>query len=270
MGSGIAQVSAQAGWHVTMRDIDDASLGRGLAAIRDSLGRFAAKGKISADDVEATLGRITTTTDLDAAADADIVVEAIFERLEAKHEVFRTLDKICKTGAVLGTNTSAIPITQIAAVTDRPESVVGIHFFSPVPMMKLVELVRGYQTSDDTLLAARNFAEEVGKTCVEVKRDVAGFVSNRLFSALLVEAIKLVESGVVSAADLDTVMKLGFGHAMGPLATVDLTGLDVMLNAAGNIYRDTADEKFFPPELLQRMVTAGDLGRKAGKGFYTY
>jgi 3-hydroxybutyryl-CoA dehydrogenase len=198
------------------------------------------------------------------------VVEAIFEKVEAKHEVFRALDKICKPGAVLGSNTSAIPITQIATATARPESVVGIHFFSPVPMMKLVELVRGYQTSDDTLNAARGFAEEVGKTCVEVKRDVAGFVSNRLFSALLVEAIKLVESGVVSAADLDTVMKLGFGHAMGPLATVDLTGLDVMLNATSNIYRDTADEKFFPPELLQRMVTAGDLGRKAGKGFYAY
>jgi 3-hydroxybutyryl-CoA dehydrogenase len=270
MGSGIAQVSAQAGWQVTMRDVDDASLNRGLAAIRESLGRFAAKGKISDEDVEATLGRITTTTDLDAAADADVVVEAIFERVEAKHGVFRALDKICKSGAVLGTNTSAIPITQIAAVTNRPESVVGIHFFSPVPMMKLVELVRGYQTSDDTLSVARTYAEEVGKTCVEVKRDVAGFVSNRLFSALLVEAIELVESGVVSAADLDTVMKLGFGHSMGPLATVDLTGLDVMLHAASNIYRDTGDQKFFPPELLQRMVTAGDLGRKTGKGFYSY
>ena len=270
MGSGIAQVSAQAGWQVTMRDIDDSSLQRGVSAIRDSLGRFAAKGKISSDDVEATLGRITTTTDLDAAADADVVVEAIFERVEAKHEVFRTLDKICKSGAILGTNTSAIPITQIATVTERPESVVGIHFFSPVPMMKLVELVRGYQTSDDTLTTARDFAEEVGKTCVEVKRDVAGFVSNRLFSALLVEAIKLVETGVVSAADLDTVMKLGFGHAMGPLATVDLTGIDVLLHAAQNIYHDTADEKFFPPELMQRMVIAGDLGRKTGKGFYAY
>jgi 3-hydroxybutyryl-CoA dehydrogenase len=270
MGSGIAQVSAQAGWQVTMRDVDDASLDRGMSAIRDSLSRFAAKGKIAEADVEATLARINPTTDLDAAAYADIVVEAIYEKVEAKHEVFKALDKICKPGAILGTNTSAIPITQIATVTSRPESVVGIHFFSPVPMMKLVELVRGYQTSDETLTAARNYAEEVGKTCVEVKRDVAGFVSNRLFSAILVEAIKLVESGVVSAADLDTVMKLGFGHAMGPLATVDLTGLDVMLNAAGNIYRDTADEKFFPPELLQRMVQAGDLGRKTGKGFYSY
>jgi 3-hydroxybutyryl-CoA dehydrogenase len=270
MGSGIAQVSAQAGWQVTIRDIDDASLGRGVAAIQESLARFASKGKISAEDVEVILSRITMTTDLDAAAEADVVIEAIFERLDAKHEVFRTLDKICKAGAVLGTNTSALPITSIASVTERPESVVGIHFFSPVPMMKLVELVRGYQTSDETLAAARNFAEQVGKTCVEVKRDVAGFVSNRLFSALLVEAIKLVETGVVSAADLDTVMKLGFGHAMGPLATVDLTGLDVMLHAASNIYHDTGDEKFFPPELLQRMVTAGDLGRKTGKGFYTY
>lgn len=270
MGSGIAQVAAQAGWTVTMRDLDQASLDRGVGAIRTSLGRFVAKDKISQEDADAAVARITTTTELEAAADADVVIEAIFEKVEAKHEVFRALDKICKPGAVLGTNTSAIPITQIAAVTQRPESVVGIHFFSPVPMMKLVELVRGYQTSDETLAAARGFAEEAGKTCVEVKRDVAGFVSNRLFSALLVEAIQLVESGVVSAADLDTVMKLGFGHAMGPLATVDLTGLDVMLNAAGNIYRDTADEKFFPPELLQRMVTAGDLGRKTGKGFYTY
>ncbi len=270
MGSGIAQVSAQAGWQVTMRDIDDASLNRGTAAIRDSLTRFASKGKIAEEDVEATLGRITTTTDLDAVADADVVVEAIYEKLEAKHEVFRALDKLCKPGAVLGTNTSALPVTSIAAVTGRPESVVGIHFFSPVPMMKLVELVRGYQTSDETLATARNFAEEVGKTCVEVKRDVAGFVSNRLFSVLLVEAIQLVESGVVSAADLDTVMKLGFGHSMGPLATIDLTGLDVMLHVASNIYHDTGNAKFFPPELLQRMVAAGDLGRKSGKGFYAY
>ena len=270
MGSGIAQVSAQAGWQVTMRDVNDASLNRGLAAIEESLTRFAVKGRIAESDVDATLSRITTTTDLDAVAEADVVVEAIFEKIEAKHDVFKQLDKICKAGAVLGTNTSAIPITQIATVTERPESVVGIHFFSPVPMMKLVELVRGYHTSDETLAVARSYAEGVGKTCVEVKRDVAGFVSNRLFSAILVEAIKLVESGVVSAEDLDTVMKLGFGHAMGPLATVDLTGLDVMLNAAGNIYRDTADEKFFPPELLQRMVTAGDLGRKTGKGFYAY
>ncbi|MFI7605735.1 3-hydroxyacyl-CoA dehydrogenase family protein [Micromonospora sp. NPDC049366] len=270
MGSGIAQVAAQAGWQVTLRDLDDAATGRGIAGIRTSLEKFAEKGKIAADDVEATLGRITPTTDLEAAADADIVVEAVFERLEVKHEVFRALDKICKADAVLATNTSAIPVTQIAAVTERPESVVGTHFFSPVPMMKLCELVRGYKTSDATLATVKAFAEEIGKTVVVVNRDIAGFVTTRLIAALVVEAVKLVESGVVSAEDLDTACRLGFGHAMGPLATTDLTGVDVLLHAAKNIYTDTADEKFFPPELLQRMVTAGDLGRKSGKGFYTY
>ncbi|WP_410822061.1 3-hydroxyacyl-CoA dehydrogenase family protein [Micromonospora sp. 050-3] len=270
MGSGIAQVAAQAGWQVTLRDLDDAATTRGLGGIRKSLEKFAEKGKIEASEVEATLARITPTTDLEAAADADIVVEAVFERLEIKHEVFRALDKICKADAVLATNTSAIPVTQIAAVTERPEAVVGTHFFSPVPMMQLCELVRGYKTSDATLDIARAFAEEIGKTVVVVNRDIAGFVTTRLISALVMEAVKLVESGVVSAEDLDTACRLGFGHAMGPLATTDLTGVDVLLHASKNIYTDTADEKFFPPELLQRMVTAGDLGRKTGKGFYTY
>ncbi|MFG1844477.1 3-hydroxyacyl-CoA dehydrogenase family protein [Micromonospora carbonacea] len=270
MGSGIAQVAAQAGWQVTLRDLDDAATGRGLAGIRKSLEKFAEKGKIEPGEVDAALGRITPTTDLEAVADADIVVEAVFERLEIKQEVFRALDKLCRADAVLATNTSAIPVTQIAAVTERPESVVGTHFFSPVPMMKLCELVRGYKTSDGTLATARAFAEEIGKTVVVVNRDIAGFVTTRLIAALVVEAVKLVESGVVSAEDLDTACKLGFGHAMGPLATTDLTGVDVLMHASKNIYTDTADEKFFPPELLQRMVTAGDLGRKTGKGFYTY
>ncbi|MFI7489291.1 3-hydroxyacyl-CoA dehydrogenase family protein [Micromonospora echinaurantiaca] len=270
MGSGIAQVAAQAGWQVTLRDLDDAATRRGLDGIRKSLEKFAEKGKIEASEVEAALGRITPTTDLEAAADADIVVEAVFERLDVKHEVFRALDKICRSDAVLATNTSAIPVTQIAAVTERPEAVVGTHFFSPVPMMKLCELVRGYKTSDQTLATVKAFAEEIGKTVVVVNRDIAGFVTTRLIAALVVEAVKLVESGVVSAEDLDTACRLGFGHAMGPLATTDLTGVDVLLHASKNIYTDTADEKFFPPELLQRMVTAGDLGRKTGKGFYTY
>jgi 3-hydroxybutyryl-CoA dehydrogenase len=270
MGSGIAQVAAQAGWQVTLRDLDEPATRRGLDGIRTSLEKFAAKGKLDPADVAATLARITPTTELDAAADADIVVEAVFERLDVKHEVFRALDKICAPGAVLATNTSAIPVTQIAAVTGRPESVVGTHFFSPVPMMKLCELVRGYKTSDETLATVRAFAEEIGKTVVVVNRDIAGFVTTRLIAALVVEAVKLVESGVVSAEDLDTACKLGFGHAMGPLATTDLTGVDVLLHAAKNIYTDTADEKFFPPELLQRMVTAGDLGRKTGQGFYSY
>jgi 3-hydroxybutyryl-CoA dehydrogenase len=270
MGSGIAQVAAQAGWDVTLRDIDDAATSRGVEGIRRSLEKFASKGAIQPGGVETALGRITTTTDLEAAGEADIVVEAVFERLDVKQEVFRQLDKICRPEAVLATNTSAIPVSQIAAATQRPESVVGTHFFSPVPMMKLCELVRGYKTSDATLATARTFAEEIGKTCVVVNRDIAGFVTTRLIAALVVEAVKLVESGVISPEDLDTACKLGFGHAMGPLATVDMTGVDVLLHATKNIYTDTADEKFFPPELLQRMVTAGDLGRKTGRGFYDY
>ncbi len=270
MGSGIAQVAAQAGWQVTLRDLDDAAVRRGVDGVRASLTKFVGKGSITAEAADEALGRITTTTDLDAAGEADIVVEAVFERLDVKQGVFRELDKICRADAVLATNTSAIPVTQIAAVTQRPESVVGTHFFSPVPMMKLCELVRGYKTSDEALATARSFAEEIGKTCIVVNRDIAGFVTTRLIAALVVEAVALVESGVVSPADLDTACKLGFGHAMGPLATTDLTGVDVLLHAARNIHTDTGDAKFFPPELLQRMATAGDLGRKTGKGFYTY
>src|SRR5690606_16411671 len=184
--------------------------------------------------------------------------------------LFAELDAVCRDEAVLATNTSAIPITKIATATSRPESVVGTHFFSPVPMMSLCELVRGLRTSDDTLATARSFAESVGKTCVVVNRDVAGFVTTRLITALVMEAVRLYESGVASAEDIDTACKLGFGHAMGPLATTDLTGLDILHHATTNIYDETADAKFFPPETLTRMVAAGEFGRKTGRGFYTY
>ncbi|MFJ1744985.1 3-hydroxyacyl-CoA dehydrogenase family protein [Streptomyces sp. NPDC088116] len=270
MGSGIAQVAAQAGWDVVLRDVTDAALVRGTAGIRASYGKFVTKGKLEEADADAALARITTTTDLDAVADADIVVEAVFEQLDAKHEIFRTLDKLVRDETVLASNTSAIPITKIAAVTGRPERVVGTHFFSPVPMMRLCELVRGYKTSDETLATAREFAESVGKTCIVVNRDVAGFVTTRLISALVVEAAKLYESGVASAEDIDTACKLGFGHAMGPLATADLTGVDILLHATGNIYAESQDEKFAPPELMRRMVDAGDIGRKSGQGFYKH
>ncbi|MEE1804665.1 3-hydroxyacyl-CoA dehydrogenase family protein [Streptomyces sp. JV176] len=270
MGSGIAQVSAHAGWDVVLRDVTDAALARGVDGIRASYGKFVAKGKLEEADADAALARITTTTDLDAVADADIVVEAVFEQLDVKHEIFRTLDKLVREDAVLASNTSAIPVTKIAAVTGRPERVVGTHFFSPVPMMRLCELVRGYKTSDETLATAREFAESVGKTCVVVNRDVAGFVTTRLISALVVEAVELYESGVASAEDIDIACKLGFGHAMGPLATADLTGVDILLHAANNIYAETQDEKFAPPELMRRMVDAGDIGRKSGQGFYKH
>ncbi|MEV0849186.1 3-hydroxyacyl-CoA dehydrogenase family protein [Streptomyces sp. NPDC049954] len=270
MGSGIAQVSAQAGWEVALRDVTDAALTRGTDGIRRSYDKFVSKGKLSAEDAEAALARITPTTDLDAAADADLVVEAVFEKLDVKHEIFRALDGIVQDSAVLASNTSAIPITKIAAATARPERVVGTHFFSPVPMMALCELVRGYKTSDETLATAREFAESVGKTCVVVNRDVAGFVTTRLITALVVEAARLQESGVATAEDIDIACKLGFGHAMGPLATADLTGVDILLHAADNIYTESQDEKFAAPESMRRMVDAGDIGRKSGQGFYKH
>jgi 3-hydroxybutyryl-CoA dehydrogenase len=270
MGSGIAQVSAQAGWDVVLRDVTDEALRRGTDGIKASYDKFVAKGKLEAHDADAALARITPTTDLDAVADADVIVEAVFEKLDVKHEIFRALDKLAKDEAILASNTSAIPITKIAAVTDRPERVVGTHFFSPVPMMQLCELVRGYKTSDETLATAREFAESTGKTCIVVNRDVAGFVTTRLISALVVEAAKLHESGVATAEDIDLACKLGFGHAMGPLATADLTGVDILLHATSNIYTESQDEKFAPPESMRRMVDAGDIGRKSGQGFYKY
>ncbi|MBK6762757.1 MAG: 3-hydroxyacyl-CoA dehydrogenase family protein [Micrococcales bacterium] len=270
MGGGIAQVSAVAGHDVILQDMSGESVARGRDAIAASLEKFADKGRITGEQAQAALERITTVTDLDAVGEADIVVEAVFEKFEVKAEVFRRLDAVCSDGTLLATNTSAIPITSIAAVTSRPEQVVGTHFFSPVPLMKLCELVRGYKTSDEAMARAREFAEGVGKTVVVVNRDVAGFVTTRLITALAMEAIALVESGVASAEDVDTACRLGFGHAMGPLETADMTGVDIIFNATSNIYADSQDEKFSPPEVLRRMVTAGDLGRKSGKGFYDY
>ncbi|WFB07358.1 3-hydroxyacyl-CoA dehydrogenase family protein [Streptomyces sp. LX-29] len=270
MGSGIAQVSAQAGYEVVLRDVTDEALARGKSGIEASYEKFVSKGKLTAEDATQALARITTTTDFDAVADADIVVEAVFEKIEIKREIFRTLDGLVKDDTVLASNTSAIPITKIAAATSRPERVVGTHFFSPVPMMQLCELVRGYKTSDETLARARAFAEEVGKTCIVVNRDVAGFVTTRLIIALVNEAAKLYESGVATAEDIDIACKLGFGHAMGPLATTDLTGVDILLHAADNIYAESQDEKFAAPEIMRRMVDAGDIGRKSGQGFYQH
>ena len=270
MGSGIAQVSAVAGHDVVMRDVNDEALARARGAIEKSLTKFAEKGAITTEEVDAALSRISTTTELDAASGADVVVEAIIEEIDLKTELFAELDRLAPEGAILATNTSAIPITRIAAATARPEAVVGTHFFSPVPMMKLCELVRGLKTSDETLAAAREWAEGIGKTCIVVNRDVAGFVTTRIITALVNEAIWLVESGVATAEDVDIACKLGFGHAMGPLATADLTGIDVMRRASMSVYNETADPKFYPPELITRMAVAGDLGRKTGRGFYSY
>jgi 3-hydroxybutyryl-CoA dehydrogenase len=270
MGAGIAQVAAVAGHDVTLQDVSDGALARGRRQIEESLARFESRGRIAPEGRAGALERIATTTDLDAAAEAELVVEAVFEEIDVKREVFRKLDKLAPEGTVLATNTSAIPITAIATATNRPEWVVGTHFFSPVPMMALCELVRGRRTSDEALARAKAFAETCGKTTVVVQRDIAGFVTTRIIAAVGMEAARLLEQGVISAEDLDTACRLGFGWAMGPLSTFDLTGVDVLYQAAMNIYLGTRDPKFLPPESVARMVEAGDLGRKTGRGFYVY
>ena len=269
MGAGIAQVSAQAGYQVSLYDVDERSLERGVQAIAASLGKLSAKGALS-EDTDAVLGRIEPTTSLGDLGHVFIAVEAVFEQVEVKQEVFRALDAVLAPEAVLASNTSSLPITQLAAVTGRPERVVGTHFFSPVPLMQLCELVRGLQTSDETLAIARTFAERLGKTCVVVNRDIAGFVTTRLITALIVEATRLVESGVASAEDVDTACRLGFGHPMGPMETLDLVGIDVMVSAADNIAAETPGDTFAVPQVLRTMVEARTLGRKTGQGFYRY
>lgn len=269
MGAGIAQVAAQVGYEVRLFDVEAPALDRGLEAVTRSTSRLVEKGQldVSTEDV---LARIRPTTELSDLADAFIAVEAVFERLDVKQAVFRSLDAVLGPDAVLATNTSALPVTQLAEVTSRPDRVVGTHFFSPVPLMALCELIRGAQTSDETLAVAREFAEAVGKTCVVVNRDVAGFVTTRLMSALVVEAAKLVDDGVATPADIDVACRLGFGHAMGPLETVDLVGLDVMVDAADNIAAESPGTTFQVPEMLREMVRQGRLGRKSGRGFYEY
>jgi 3-hydroxybutyryl-CoA dehydrogenase len=269
MGSGIAQVSAQAGYAVIMRDVGEEPIKKGMDSIRWSVKKFAEKGAVK-ESPETIIGRITTTTDLKAGKDADLVIEAVFERLEVKQEVFRELDGICKPGAILATNTSALPITEISAVTKRPQMVVGTHFFSPVPMMRIVEIVKGLLTSEEALAAAQKYVLSLGKEYITVQRDIAGFALNRLNIPSTLEAIRLVEAGVATPEDIDKGMRLGFGRPMGPLETNDLTGIDVTMNAALNIYNETRDPKFWPPALMFRKVKSGQLGRKTGRGWYEY
>jgi len=270
MGGGITQVTATAGYQVKMRDMTDEILEKSVESIKWSLEKFASKGKITEEQAKKAIDNIKPTTELSDAADADLVIEAVFEKLELKQDVFKQLDEITGPEAILATNTSAISITSIAAATNRPDKVVGTHFFSPVPMMRLCELIRGLHTSDETLEAAVKFARSIGKETVVVQKDVAGFIANRVGLAASSAAIKLVASGVATPQDIDKAMRLGFGHAMGPCETSDLTGIDVLMNAMKAIYNETQDETYWPPELMQRMVASGLLGRKTKKGFYDY
>jgi 3-hydroxybutyryl-CoA dehydrogenase len=270
MGSGIAQVAATAGYQVTMRDINDEALAKGMASIEKSLGKFVEKGKVPEDTAKKALDSLKTTTDMADAKDADLVVEAVFEKIELKQDVFTQLDEITGPDCILATNTSAISITSIASITSRPEKVVGTHFFSPVPMMRLCELIYGLQTSKETMAACKAWAQDIGKETVVVNKDVAGFIANRVGLAMSGAAIDIVAMGVATPQDVDKTMKLGFAHTMGPCETADLTGVDVLMNAMKAIYNETQDEKYWPPELMQRMVASGLLGRKTKKGFYDY
>jgi len=270
MGGGIAQVAALAGYRVALRDVSQEMLDKAMANIAWSLGKFVEKGQLAAEARESALGRLSPTLALDTAAGADFAVEAVFEDKALKQEVFRELDRLCPPRAILASNTSAIPITELARVTERPDRVVGAHFFSPVPLMPLCELVRGLETSDETLAAAKAFVESLGKETITVKRDVAGFALNRINLPSTVEAIRLVEAGVVTPEEVDKGMRLGMGRRMGPFETMDMTGLDVTLGAMLAIYEETQDPRFWPPDLLRRKVSAGRLGRKAGRGWFVY
>ena len=269
MGNGIAQACAVAGFDAVMIDVADAAVQRGLATIAGSLDRLVKKEKMSADAKAKAQAKITGTTDYGALKSADLIIEAATESLELKLKILRQIETVAKPDALLASNTSSISITTLAAVTSRPAQFLGIHFFNPVPLMALVELIRGLQTSDATLAAAKTFAERLGKTPIVVKNS-PGFVVNRLLCPMVNEAVFALAEGTASAEDIDNAMKLGCNHPIGPLALADMIGLDVLLSVMNVFYADFNDPKYRPAPLLKEMVAAGYLGRKTKRGFYRY
>lgn len=269
MGGGIAQVSAAAGYHVLVRDTQASALEKGRREIERSLGRFVEKGTLDPAEREATLGRIGFVHDLEELSGCELVIEAVTEDLELKNRLWAALDTVAPVATIFATNTSSLPVAAMAAVTSRPDRFVGLHFFSPVPMMPLVEVVRAITTSPATLATALGFARSLGKETV-VARDTPGFIVNRLLIPYMLDAVRAVERGVAGVADLDTAMRLGCGHPMGPLALLDLVGLDTGCRAADAMYEEFRDPRYAVPPLLRRLVTVGWLGRKSGRGFYDY
>ena len=269
MGNGIAQACASSGIAVTMVDVNDAAVERGRAAIAASLERLVKKEKITAEDMTNAIARVRGTTDYQALANADLIIEAATENVELKLKILRQVDAVARGDALLASNTSSISITALGAVLARPERFLGIHFFNPVPMMALVELIRGLQTADATIGAAKAFVERLGKTPIIVKNS-PGFVVNRILCPMLNEAVFALQEGLASAEEIDNGMKLGCNHPIGPLALADMIGLDVLLAVMNVFYADFNDPKYRPAPLLKEMVAAGQLGRKTKRGFYTY
>ncbi len=269
MGSGIAQVAASSGREVVLLDVSDSALDRGMTTIRNSIARFVKKGEMSEEDSKSILSRIYVTKMYSDLSDVDLVIEAIFENLEIKKETFTSLDASTRPEIVLATNTSSLSIVEIAVSTKRPDKVVGMHFFNPAPVMKLVEVIKALTTSDETFEFACEFSKSLGKEPVKTK-DVPGFIVNRVLMPMLNEAVFALQDGVGSAEDIDKAMKLGTNQPLGPLALIDLIGLDVTLDVIDVLYKEFRDPKFRAAPLLRQMVRAGWLGRKTGRGFYKY